>query len=139
MKKLNFILIYLIGFIVYYVVDAIIFSHLQKEIAALTKSKVIGHILTYTITFFPLLATVAILHRSFKNIFENLRLSGNLFVGFLFAFVITLPFLIAYGLKFSINYKLYFDTIIINTISLAFFEEIIYRAFLIGQLYRVTS
>ncbi|MCZ8354040.1 MAG: type II CAAX endopeptidase family protein [Cyclobacteriaceae bacterium] len=138
MKKLNFILIFLIGFIAYYVIDAITFSHLQKEITALTKSKAIGHILTYTITLIPLFATVAILHRNFKNIFEKLGLSGNLFVGFLFAFVVTLPSLIAYGLKFSINFKLSFDTIIINTISSAFFEEIIYRAFLIGQLYRFT-
>jgi membrane protease YdiL (CAAX protease family) len=138
MKKLNFFLLFLFGFIVYYFIDANLFSNLQKEITALTKSKAVGHILTYTITLLPLVATVSILHRTFKNILDKLGLSGNLLVGLLFAFIVTLPSLVAYSLKFTINNKLSFDTIIINTISSAFFEEIIYRAFLIGQLYRFT-
>jgi uncharacterized protein len=46
--------------------------------------------------------------------------------------------LVGYALKFSLNKELSFNTIIINTISSAFFEEIIYRAFLFGQLYRFT-
>ncbi len=138
MKKLNFLLLFLFGFIVYYLIDANMFSILQKELTVLTKSKAIGHILTYTITILPLVATVSILHRTFKNIFEKLGLSGNLLVGLLISFIVTLPSLVAYSLKFNINNKLSFDTIIINTISSAFFEEIIFRAFLIGQLYRFT-
>lgn len=46
--------------------------------------------------------------------------------------------LAAYSLKFSLNKELSLQTIIINTISSAFFEEVIFRAFLFGILYRFT-
>ncbi|HZH39170.1 MAG TPA: CPBP family intramembrane glutamic endopeptidase [Bacillales bacterium] len=86
----------------------------------------------------PLLITISILHKNYKNIPEKLGLSKNLFTGIAFAFLTTLPMLVAYGFKFSLNKELSINTIIINTISAAFFEEIIYRAFLFGQLYQYT-
>ncbi len=136
MKKQQFISIFIIGFLLYYFFDATVFSTIQNKIAVLTKSKAVGHILAYTITLFPLFAIVLILHQSVKGIADKLGLSGNLFVGLLFAFIVTLPSLVGYGLIFNVNTGLSIDTIVINTISSAFFEEIIYRAFLIGQLYR---
>lgn len=138
MKKNRFILIFIIGFLLYYFFDATLFSILQIKISGLTKSNAVGHILAYTITLFPLFATVSILHSNLKGIADKLGLSGNLFVGLLFAFIVTLPSLIGYCVIFNVNAGLSFDTIVINTISSAFFEEIIYRAFLIGQLYRYT-
>lgn len=139
MKNQKFISIFVVGFLVYYFFDAILFSIIQNKIAELTKSNAVGHILAYGITLFPLFATVSILHQSIKGITDKLGLSGNLFVGLLFAFIVTLPSLVGYGLIFDVNTGLSIDTIVINTISSAFFEEIIYRAFLIGQLYRYTS
>jgi membrane protease YdiL (CAAX protease family) len=138
MKKKYFILIFSVGFLLYSIFDAAFFGTIQRRIANLTNSNAAGHILAYAVTVFLLYVTVAIMHRSRQNVFEKLGLSGNLFVGLLFAFIVTLPSLIGYGLKFNINAKLSIDTILINTISSAFFEEIIYRAFLIGQLYRYT-
>lgn len=138
MKELKFFIIFITGFLIYYFVDAYFFSNLQNEITILSKSKAVGHIITYTITICPLIIIITILHRSFKDILGRLGLSGNMLTGFYFAFVVTLPSLIAYSLKYGINCNLNANTIIINTISSAFFEEIIYRAFLIGQLYRYT-
>lgn len=118
--------------------DANFFSCLQKEIASLTQSKAAGHIFAYTITIIPLLITVRVLHYSYKSIPEKLGISKSLSIGIVFAFLCTLPMLAGYVLRFSLNEKLSLNTIIINTISSAFFEEIIYRAFLFGQLYRFT-
>lgn len=138
MDKLRFISVFVIGFVIYFCVDANFFSLLQKEITSLTQAKAAGHIFAYAITLLPLLITIWVLHKSYKNIPEKLGLSKGLSIGIAFAFLCTLPMLVGYVLKFSLNKELSFNTIIINTISAAFFEEIIYRAFLFGQLYRFT-
>ncbi|TWI85780.1 hypothetical protein IQ13_0949 [Lacibacter cauensis] len=138
MKRQNFIIIFIVGFLLYYIVDAALFVTFQSWIANLTKSNAAGHILAYTMTVFPLYVTVAILHRSRHVVADKLGLSGNFSVGLLFALIVTLPSLVGYALKFNVNTSISIDTLLINTISSAFFEEIIYRAFLIGQLYRYT-
>lgn len=138
MHKIRFFLVFIIGFAVYFFIDANFFSLLQKEIIVLTQSRMAGHVFAYAITIIPLLITVALLRKEYQNLPEKLGLSKGLLVGFVFAFLSTLPMLVAYAIKFGLNKGLSFDTFIINTISAAFFEEIIYRAFLFGMLYRYT-
>jgi membrane protease YdiL (CAAX protease family) len=131
-------LVFLLGFAAYFWIDAEYFSIIKNEIKTLTQSKAVGHIFAYAITLIPLIITVGILHKSRKNIFEKLGLSKGILTGITFAFFSTLPMLVGYALKFSLNEKLSINTLIINTITAAFFEEVIYRAFLFGQLYRYT-
>ena len=138
MEKIKFGLVFVIGFAIYSFVDATFFSFIQKEIISLTKVKALGHIGAYTFTLLPLLITVWFLHNDHRNILEKLGLSKNIFIGLTFAIICTLPMMIGYALQFRLNEELSFNKIIINTISSAFFEEIIYRAFLFGQLYRYT-
>lgn len=138
MNGLRYFLVFLIGFAVYFWVDINFFSLIQKDITLFTGSKAVGHIMAYTITLVHLILTVVILHKSFKNFPEKLGLSKGFFLGIAFAFLCTLPMLLGYVLKFNLNEELSLNTIIINTISSAFFEEVIYRAFLFGMLYRFT-
>ncbi len=95
--------------------------------------------LAYSITLIPLLITVALLRKKDENIFDALGLSQNLLQGLVFGMVCTLPMLIGFYFKFSLNTNVSLNTIIITTISSAFFEEIVYRAFLFGLLYRLTK
>ncbi len=136
-NRLRYYSVFIVGFAIYFYVDANLFSSIQKEVTLITQSKAIGHIIAYAVTLIPLLITVAILHKNYRNIFEKLGISKSLYAGFVFAFLSTVPML-SYSIKFSLNRELSFDTIIINTLSSAFFEEIIYRAFLFGMLYRFT-
>jgi len=138
MNKLRFSLIFIFGFAIYFFIDAAIFSFLQKEITSLSQSKAVGHILAYAITLVPLIIAVMLLQKNNSKITEKMGLAGSQFIGLAFAFLSTLPMLVAYAVTFSLNEKLSVNTIIINTISSAFFEEIIYRAFLFGMLYRFT-
>lgn len=138
MEKLRFFLIFIIGFAVYFYTDANSFSFFQKGFTSFTQSKSLGHIFAYTITLIPLIITVTVLCKSYDDVFEKIGLSKNLLLGLAFALLCTFPMLVAYSIKFNLNIKLSWDTIIINTISAAFFEEIIYRAFLFGMLYRYT-
>lgn len=137
-NRLHYFLVFIVGFAIYFCIDTNLFSSIQKEVTLLTLSKAIGHIVAYSITLIPLFITVAILQKSYLNILEKLGISKSLSIGIAYAFLATLPMLTAYSIKFNLNKELSFDTIIINTISSAFFEEIIYRAFLFGMLYRFT-
>lgn len=138
MNRLRFFLIFILGFISYFFVDVYFFSLIQIEITSLTQSKATGHIFAYIATILPLLITTAVLCKDYKRIPENLGLSKSLIVGIAFAFIASLPMFLAYAIKFSLNNELSLDTIIIKTISSAFFEEVIYRAFLFGIVYRYT-
>jgi membrane protease YdiL (CAAX protease family) len=137
-SKIRYFLVFIVGFAIYFYIDANLFSTIQKEVKLLTHSKAIGHVVAYAVTLIPLIITVAILHHNYLSILKKLGLSKNLYTGISFAFLSTLPMLIGYSIKFNLNEELSFETIIINTISSAFFEEIIYRAFLFGMLYRFT-
>lgn len=137
-SKLRYFLVFIIGFSIYFYIDATLFSSIQKKVTLLTHSKAVAHIIAYMATSSILLITVATLHKNYQNVFEKLGISKSLHTGIAFAFFSTLPMLVAYSVKFSLNQELSFETIIINTISSAFFEEIIYRAFLFGMLYRFT-
>lgn len=137
-SKLRYFLVFIVGFAIYFFIDLTFFSTIQKEIKLLTQSKAIGHIAAYAVTLIPLLITVAILHKNYRSILEKIGISKSVHIGIVFAFLSTLPMLIGYSIMFYLNKELTFETIIINTISSAFFEEIIYRAFLFGMLYRFT-
>lgn len=138
MNRFNFFLVFIFGFGLYFYFDQSCFSYFQKEVTSITNSKAAGHIIAYLITLIPLLVTVFFLKKKGETVPEAIGLSSSLTKGFGFAFLCTLPLLIAFPIKFSLNTNLSLNTVIINTISSAFFEEIIYRAFLFGILYRCT-
>lgn len=138
MNRFNFFSVFIFGFGLYFFFDQSCFSFFHKEAASITNSKAAGHILAYLITLIPLFMTVFFLKKKEVSLFEAIGLSGGLKKGFGLAFLCTLPLLIAFSVKFSLNKNLSLNTLIINTISSAFFEEIIYRAFLFGILYRYT-
>ncbi|WP_404986239.1 lysostaphin resistance A-like protein [Chryseobacterium sp. M5] len=138
MGRFNFFVAFIFGFGLYFYFDQSCYSYFHKEASSITKSTASGHILAYLITLIPLLITVLFLKKKEINVLEAVGLSGSLTKGFGFAFLCTLPLLVAFSVKFSLNTGLSLNTIIINTISSAFFEEIIYRAFLFGILYRCT-
>lgn len=138
MNRFNFFLVFIFGFGLYFYFDQSCFSYFNKEVASITNSKAAGHILAYLITLIPLLITVLFLKKKEVGVLEAIGLSGSSAKGFILAFLCTMPMLMAFAIKFCLNTKLSSDTIIINTISSAFFEEIIYRAFLFGILYRYT-
>lgn len=142
-KNAKFILIFLLGYVIYEGIERTfdLFHKIQSGTAVSLRgvgADGFGHILAYVVTSIPLFITIIILHNGHKNFFEKIGLSKGFGVGSLFAFIVTLPMLVGYALKFSLAKGLDIDTIIIKTISSAFFEEIIYRAFLFGMLYLFT-
>ncbi|MEJ5103002.1 MULTISPECIES: CPBP family intramembrane glutamic endopeptidase [Chryseobacterium] len=136
-KNIRFIFIFILGFVIYYFFDLFYFKSIQYFIKDLSHSKAIAHVLAYIITLIPLMITLKILFPK-KPIINLFSLDRSAIKGFSLAFLGTLPMLIGYIIHFTITDTVNYESLFINTLSSAFFEEIIFRAFLIGTLYRFT-
>ncbi|WP_079240215.1 CPBP family intramembrane glutamic endopeptidase [Chryseobacterium indologenes] len=136
-KNIRFFFIFILGFTIYYFFDLVYFKTIQTFSKDLFHSKAIAHIIAYSVTLVPLIVTLKILFPK-RNISDLFSLDKPIFNGFTLALISTLPMLIGYVIHFKIISKINFETLFINTLSSAFFEEIIFRAFLIGILYRFT-
>ncbi|MGQ9620356.1 MAG: CPBP family glutamic-type intramembrane protease [Bacteroidales bacterium] len=79
-----------------------------------------------------------IIHKNFK-IFEYLGLKANLINGILLSFIFTLPMFGGGLLFFSFNGEINLPWIIKASIFAGFFEELYYRGFLFGQIFRYTK
>ncbi|WP_223598518.1 CPBP family intramembrane glutamic endopeptidase [Chryseobacterium sp. GVT01B] len=136
-KNIRFFSIFILGFTAYYFFDLFYFKSIQVFSKNVFHSKSIAHVIAYSMTLIPLIITLKILlpKRSTSDLFS---LNKSIIKGFSLAFTGTLPMLIGYLIHFKTAGKIDFESLFINTLSSAFFEEIIFRAFLIGILYRFT-
>lgn len=131
-------LIVLLSFCVYFVLDDLYFKALRNWIDGIVSQLGISHIITYSISGLPLFLGTFILFRK-ESILKSLGLNGSLLKGFLFAFICTLPLFIGFGFVFEINPELSTNKILIAVVSAGFFEELYFRGFLFGLLYRYTK
>ncbi|WP_353147114.1 CPBP family intramembrane glutamic endopeptidase [Chryseobacterium sp.] len=135
--NLRFFSIFITGFILYYLFDLYCFKSIQTFAKGVFHSKAAAHVITYMITSIPLVITAKVLLPK-EDIVQVFSLNQSLSKGFMVSFSGTLPMLIGYSFFFGLTQQLDFESLFINTISSAFFEEIIFRAFLIGIVYRFT-
>lgn len=136
-KNIRFIIIFILGFTIYYFFDLLYFKSIQFFFKDLFRSKAVAHVLAYSATLIPLILTLKSLFPR-KTIINLFSLDQSIIRGFSLAFIGTLPMLLGYIVHFRIVRAINMESLFINTLSSAFFEEIIFRAFLIGTLYRLT-
>ena len=136
-KNIRFFSIFILGFVIYYFFDLFYFKSIQHFTGELFHSKAIAHALAYTVTLIPIITTLKVLFPK-KKILDLLSLHQSAAKAFIIPFIGTLPMLIGYAAHFKTIKTINFDSLFINTVSSAFFEELIFRAFLIGTLYRFT-
>src|SRR5699024_7976135 len=98
----------------------------------------VSHIITYTISGIPLVLGVTCIHKS-NEIIDSFGLNRPVLQGLLFGLICTLPMLIGFALLFEFNPEITWNTFLISAVSAAFFEELFFRGFLYGQLYRYTK
>ncbi|WP_051889819.1 CPBP family intramembrane glutamic endopeptidase [Chryseobacterium vrystaatense] len=137
-KTLRFYITFILGFFVYYFFDLLYFKNIQIWIRDLSESKAVAHVIAYSATLIPLILTLRILFPGKKLIFL-FSLDQSILKGLSLAFLGTLPMLAGYFTYFNLTDRIDIQSLFINTISSAFFEEIIFRAFLIGILFRFTK
>ncbi len=82
-----------------------------------------------------MVAVLLCLHRP-SDILKSLGLNQSFVKGIVFAAICCSPLLIGSPIIGSFDHNLSLDTFLRNVILAAFFEELVYRGFLFGQLFR---
>lgn len=130
-------MITLIAFAVYLVLDELYFSEFRLQLQAFITQSGVRHILAYSVFGLPLFVAVLLIHPPSKFV-ESLGLNGSLRKEIGFPLIATLPMLIGYAIVFDFNAELTLTDFLISAVAAAFFEELYFRGFLFGQLFRFT-
>lgn len=128
----------LLGFSIHFVIDELYFAIWRFKIDQVINFVGISHLLSYILVGSPIFISVLVLH-GFPKFFTALGLKGSIRMAFIFAMLCTLPMLIGFSFFYTINQDLEINRILISIVCAGFFEELYFRAFLFGQLYRFTN
>lgn len=130
------IIIVTASFIAYYFSNKWAFAFLFKTFTAWWDERISAYLLAYILVGLPLYVGTLLLHR--KNFFESLGLNGNFLKAIITAFVFTLPMLVGYALLYDFNTEITTGKIAQGAVFAAFFEELFFRGFFFGLLFRYT-
>ena len=141
-KKMNqsqrTLLLTLLAFACHYGVDKAWFGPLRSWFHQQLQLVGISHSLAYTLVGIPIFLGVLALHGR-ADFFRHLGLDGSLFQGFYFSLICCLPMFIGFALVFDYNHGFSWNQLWINVLAAAFFEELYFRGFLFGQIFRYSK
>lgn len=98
----------------------------------------ISHMLGFVVIGIPTYIAVIVMN-GYEHFFSSLGLNRACLKGCLFAFIVTLPMLIGYASINDFNSNFNWDKFIRWGITAAIVEEVFYRGFLFGQIFRKTK
>lgn len=133
----NTILIIILSFVLYYLLF-LNFKPLKTSLDQITNQGLVSYILTYFIVGLPIFVGTYLINKS-RNIFKLLGLGANLGTGICTSALFTLPMFIGGLLFFDFNPHLDIQNLIAATIIAGFMEELYFRGFLFGQIFRKTN
>lgn len=132
------LLITVLAFAGFFFIDEFFFRTLREVFFEIIGQRGVSHIITYTLVGLPISAGILLLHKK-EGFFGSLGLNRSLLTGLIFALVCTLPMLLVYPFFYELSAELTLNKILIVGIAAGFFEELYFRGFLFGQLYRYTG
>jgi uncharacterized protein len=137
-KTLQIFLITIISFALYFVLDDIYFKDVRKGLIEMINQGGISHIIAYAIFGTPIILGSILIH-NLKEFIGSLGLNKSIAEGILFSLICTLPMLVGFAVVFNFNSEITINDLLIKVIAAAFFEELYFRGFLFGQLFRYTK
>lgn len=87
------------------------------------------------LSIIPMILVLFLLHKP-REIIHALGLDGSLAKGLGWAFACTLPLFVGFSVCGDLNTEITFREIIHKAVLAAFFEELVFRGFVFGQLFR---
>ena len=117
------------------IVILVLYKEVHLIVAPLHLQRTLASFVMHLTVCLPIVAVLFLLHRP-KDFFHQLGLDGNFITGIVFALISTLPLFIAFPIIGESNNELTLDQLIRSTVIVAVFEEIIFRGFIFGQLFR---
>jgi uncharacterized protein len=136
-NQTKIITITLLAFGLYFVLDELYFGAVRKWTNGAIGQLGVSHLVAYLLFGIPIYLGALLLHGS-KGFLESLGLNKPLLPGMLAPLLFTLPMFIGFAFAFEFNAEITLNQVLIMVISAAFFEELFFRGFLFGQIYRYT-
>ncbi len=135
-QTVKILLLVLLSFTAYYVLF-LNFQTIKNGLDKLTHQGLISYILTYFVVGIPVFIGTYFLSNK-TNIFESLGLTKSVLTGILTAVLFTLPMFIGSMSFFKVNNEIDMQQFIAGTIVAGFMEELFFRGFLFGQIFKKT-
>ena len=136
-KSWKTILIVLISFSIFLLIKNSLFGRFFSILFNLIDNKSISYLLVYLLIGIPLYGAVIILHPP-EYFFSSLGFHREILKALLFTFICSIPMLLGFVIIYSFNQGITINRVVITVIAAAFFEELYFRGFLFGQVFRFT-
>jgi len=137
-RTIKILLITFLSFGVYFVLDDMFFNDFRTWLNGVINQFGISHVITYAVFGIPIILGATFMHGP-KVLVDSLGLNKPVLKGVLFSLICTFPMFLGFAIVFDLNSEISLNTVLINLIAAAFFEELFFRGFLFGQLYRYTK
>ncbi|NND14883.1 MAG: CPBP family intramembrane metalloprotease [Eudoraea sp.] len=137
-KTIRIFQLTIFAFGTYFILEEVYFGKLRRWLNEFIHQYGISHIITYLVLGIPIFIGVLMIHKK-EKFFESLGFNRSFLKGMLFSLLCTLPMFIGNAIVFEFDSGLTADTILITVVAAAFFEELYFRGFLFGQLFRYTN
>jgi membrane protease YdiL (CAAX protease family) len=124
-----------LAFAIYILINKLYFAvvyHFLKDYA----DAVLAYFVSYLLVGLPLFVTAIVLFG--RQSLEALGMSRSLLKGFGLALLLTLPMFFGYAIVFDFNHDLSWRQMMLGAVFAGFFEELYFRAFFFGLLFRYT-
>ncbi len=132
------ILVTLFAFAFHRILDDFFFYGAYEALADILKVKWIAFLLAYIGVGLPVFLGVLLIH-PVKAFFSSLGMNKGFPQAMLSSFICTLPMLIGYATVFNFDPTITLNKIMTSAVAAALFEELYFRGFLFGQIYRFTK
>lgn len=113
----------------------LLYDRVHLIVAPLHLQRTLAVTVMHVIVCLPVVIVLLFLHGR-KDFPRSLGLDGNFIKGMVFALISTLPLFIAFPVVGDFNDGLTWDKLVRSAFIAAFFEEVIFRGFIFGQLFR---
>lgn len=136
-RAVKVFLIVLLSFVVYYVLF-LDFQTIKSGLDKITHQGLVSYILTYLLIGIPIFIGTFFIAKK-RSVFSSLGLSNNILTGIWTSILFTTPMFLGGFLFFEINPTIEIQNLIAGTLVAGFMEELYFRGFLFGQLFKNTN
>ena len=127
----------IVGFLIYYFGTRPYFGQVFNSLTGISLGRIPAYLITHILIGIPILASVLLL-RGPKRFWSSLGLRKEVGMPLILALACTLPMFVGYGVMSGFHISLSLESFFFSVIAAAFFEELYFRGFLFGCLFRYT-
>ena len=136
-KEIRYILLLCVSFSLFFLADKTFFSIIYHAIENIISVYPLSFFITYLLVGLPVILFIYVTNK--HRILEPLGLKSNIIKGITFSFVFALPMFIGYGIMGNFEINISWKTFWFGGVFAAFFEELYYRGFFFGQIFKNTK